>query len=415
MRLQRVRIFYFAATAVSIFIATAGTARAVGESVNGFPNWSERVMHEWTNRARVDPQLEMTACGAPCGEKACYSVTTPVWYKEELNHVARFHAAEQAKQNYFAHNSNCTIVSNIDSIYPESCDGSASCACVGGISKCETKCNDPWSRCSLFGVSCTGEIIASPADPDYAFYLWLFEPSSSTDCALTPANGHRGLLLTSQGSVGFGSSGISVGNFSSHNTPYPIASGSHYPRTGQSVEAWANWFDTAAPKSATVNLDGACAPMTLTRGTVTNGAWKATLTNVATGCHRYVFAFTDSKGTVVTYPSTGSLGIGAPENCADWDASRPAMGSGCPAGGDSDGVDSTNDTDDDNADANDDGSTNDTDDNNANENGDNSTDVGGGCSSVPGSYVSLSLLLAAAILCSSLRRHLLAQAARNSR
>ena len=45
-------------------------AFAVGESVDGFPNWAERVMHQLANRARVDPQLEMTACGANCGEAA---------------------------------------------------------------------------------------------------------------------------------------------------------------------------------------------------------------------------------------------------------------------------------------------------------------------------------------------------------
>ena len=28
-------------------------------------------MHEWTNRARVDPQLEMAKCGGACGEAAC--------------------------------------------------------------------------------------------------------------------------------------------------------------------------------------------------------------------------------------------------------------------------------------------------------------------------------------------------------
>ncbi|HEY3056435.1 MAG TPA: hypothetical protein VGK31_10955, partial [Thermoanaerobaculia bacterium] len=37
-----------------------------GESINGFPNWAERVLLEWMNRARVDPQKELAACGAAC-------------------------------------------------------------------------------------------------------------------------------------------------------------------------------------------------------------------------------------------------------------------------------------------------------------------------------------------------------------
>jgi len=55
---------------VCVMHALPGLAFAVGESVNGFPNWEERVLHEWTNRARSDPQVEMIACGANCGDAA---------------------------------------------------------------------------------------------------------------------------------------------------------------------------------------------------------------------------------------------------------------------------------------------------------------------------------------------------------
>jgi hypothetical protein len=55
----------------------ANVARAVGEPVNGFPSWPERVIHEWINRARVDPQFEMNACGSACVERDCYSAMRP--------------------------------------------------------------------------------------------------------------------------------------------------------------------------------------------------------------------------------------------------------------------------------------------------------------------------------------------------
>ena len=58
---------------VVVLLVMGGRASANGEAVGGFPNWKERVMHEWTNRARCDPQVEMQACGAACGEGACYS------------------------------------------------------------------------------------------------------------------------------------------------------------------------------------------------------------------------------------------------------------------------------------------------------------------------------------------------------
>jgi len=33
---------------------------------------------------------------------------------------------------FFGHTSMCTIVPDIASLYPASCDGAAACACVGG-------------------------------------------------------------------------------------------------------------------------------------------------------------------------------------------------------------------------------------------------------------------------------------------
>ncbi|HEY6843539.1 MAG TPA: CAP domain-containing protein, partial [Thermoanaerobaculia bacterium] len=79
-----------------------------GESINGFPTWAERVVLEWINRARVDPQAELANCGAACSERACYTPQPPLYWDESLNHSARYHAAEMTKQGYFAHDSKCT-------------------------------------------------------------------------------------------------------------------------------------------------------------------------------------------------------------------------------------------------------------------------------------------------------------------
>ena len=306
-------------TTVAAHGQTAAQLRA-GESVNGFPTWSERVVLEWMNRARVAPQIEMSACGAACGDASCYTPQTPLYWNETLNHAARFHAAEMTKQGYFAHDSKCTLVSGIQSLYPTACDGSASCGCLGGSMSCAAGGCTPWSsRVSMFGSSPAGEIIASTNDPNGAFYLWMFESAPAATCGFSAANGHRWLILTSSGGVGVGISGFeAVGDFGSGGTAYKIASAAHYPQQAASVEIWANWFDTAAPRSATAIVDGHCISMSLKRGTSQNGAWSATATNVGSGCHRYYISFIDSTGAEVTYPATGSLGIG----CADWDATR---------------------------------------------------------------------------------------------
>src|SRR4051794_1255418 len=93
-------------------------ALADGEAVNGFPNWEERVMHEWANRARCDPQMEMQTCGSACGDAACYTPQPPLPWNIKLNRSARFHSDEMHLQGYFAHDSQCTLVSNIDALYP---------------------------------------------------------------------------------------------------------------------------------------------------------------------------------------------------------------------------------------------------------------------------------------------------------
>lgn len=304
--------------------AAALTLDAVrsGEGVGGFPSWEERVIHAWINRARSDPQFEMAACGDRCPDRACYTPVPPLSWSEALNRAARFHAAEMQKQGYFGHDSKCSVAGNINALYPVGCDGSASCACVGGAVGCGINGCTPWTaRVGLFGTSTFGEIIASPGEPNGAFYMWLFESTNSPACQFTQQNGHRWNMLSSRGdAVGVGVTSVAVADFgAATELPGKIPSGTHYPGQSATVEVWANWYDSSPPRSASVIIDGKCQPMTLKRGNGTNGAWSATVTGAGSGCHRYFFSFVDSTGAVVTYPRTGSLGIGP---CDDWNSTR---------------------------------------------------------------------------------------------
>lgn len=314
------------------------SAHAVGEAVNGFPNWEERVILEWANRARADPQVEMQTCGAACGDRACYQPIAPLSYSLKLNRAARFHSDEQRLQGYFAHDSACTVVANIDTLYPAACSGAASCACVGGVKQCSPTCTTFAPRVSLFGSSPSGEIIASSTDPNSAFYQWLYESFAGTQCMYVqgpPTNGHRWNLLKLTGAMGAGVSGPSVGDFGGGGPLAQVPSGAHYPRQAASLQMWANWYDTAGPKSAQVSIDGTCQNLQRARGSDQNGAWMATVTGLGSGCHRYYFVFTDQNNNPVLYPTSGSLAIGPAmtASCPDYDSSRPASGagSGCAA------------------------------------------------------------------------------------
>ncbi|MBI2388469.1 MAG: CAP domain-containing protein [Deltaproteobacteria bacterium] len=312
--------------AIAVILA-APAAHAVGEEASGFPKWAERVEHEWTNRARCDPAVEMAKCGANCGEAACFSPKPPLHWNEQLNRAARFHSVHQRKNGYFGHDSKCKLVTSLKTTYPTTCDGEASCSCEGGALSGTTSFS---ARVAVFGAGTSGEIIAGSSDPNSAFYMWLYEPSSSATCGFSMANGHRWLILTnSSGAVGYGVDGNSTGDFGGGAAPYKIPSGAHYPRSGSSVELWANWYDTAAPKAAMVNVGGTCHAMARQRGSDTNGAWMyAYAPTGLSGCTRYFFTFKDSTGAQIDYPTTGSLGIGD-ASCADWTDSRPAAGEGC--------------------------------------------------------------------------------------
>lgn len=325
--------------------ALAPRAYAYGEAVNGFPNWSERVLLEWMNRARSDPQADLAGCSAStCAEKACYTTASPPRYLDQkLEHSARFHASHMLNNDYWGHSSQCTLVADIGSLYPATCDGAASCSCNQGQLTSDTGTwTSSFTRMGRFGVSVSAglgsEVIdAGHSGPDATFYSWVYQPSSVNVCGVNYQNAYRYYILTN----GFGQlagagyvprteqpstySSYATMDFAGTASTHPkIPSGSHYPQQAASVDAWVNWYDTAAPSVAKINVDGVCTDMTLDRGTSTNGAWHLAVNNVGSGCHHYVFAFKDSVASQVIYPTTGALTIGdGGAQCPDYVTSAP--------------------------------------------------------------------------------------------
>lgn len=314
-----------------------------GEPNGTFPNWQERAMAQLTNRARVDPATDLASCPAGrCLEAACYSPVAPLVWNYDLNQAARFHSSSMGRFPFFAHDTPCALFSDINTRFPGSSDGSFASSCSGSGTTFAA------SRVSLFGAGMGGENVAAGGGllaPHSAFYGLLHETATTSACGFTFQNGHRYNILTNGPALGVGYAqvgGSPYGNywtqdFGGSGAVQKIPSGSHWtavnhvrdPIAGDAnVEFWANWYDLGgAPTAATVVLDSIPTPMTRSRGTVTNGAYSATLSGVSSACHTYYFSFVDSSLNTVRYPTIGTLGLGA--GCPDYQSeTAPAAPAG---------------------------------------------------------------------------------------
>lgn len=318
-----------------------------GEPNGTFPSWQERAVAQLTNRARVEPSTEMASCPAgQCLEAACYMPVAPLYWNYDLNQASRFHSLTMAKFPFFGHSTPCVLFSDIDTRFPGSSDGSfaSSCSASGTTTA--------GARVNLFGAPYGGEnAAAGQSSPFSVFYAWLYETSTSSACGFTQQNGHRYNILKNSGpALGVGHAQVSgspygtywTQDFGGTGVSSKIPSGSHWTATNHnrdpsgadnSVEFWANWYDVSggAPTTATVVLDNVPVVMTRIRGTVTNGAYRATVSGVSTSCHTYYFSFVDSSLNTVRYPTTGNLGFGA--GCPDYQGggTAPAAPSGVTA------------------------------------------------------------------------------------
>jgi hypothetical protein len=294
----------------------------------------------------------------------------PLVYGYTLNLSARFHVTNLvSSDSQLQHPSPCVLVSNIATLYPGSCANAApSCACTGGDAVCscsscscessQSSCvTQPFDRIALFtptacNSACGENVAAGYSDPQATMQGWLQEQCtgwngscSAGTCTGDTENGHRANILsgsyTTLGSGAMTASGSACypqewagEDFSGESATIPkLVAGSHFPQSGTSVQFWANWYDTAAPSSAQVDVAGTCDPMTVAAGTGGNATytWQGT---IPSGCSSYVFTFKDSGGTVYNVPSAGAYQAGT--SCtSDYVAATPAAcgGSGSSSGG----------------------------------------------------------------------------------
>ena len=319
----------------SVLLATIlvpGISFAYGEG--GDISYQERAMHLLINDVRSNPQDALKNCSSKdCKEGIkCYAeASVPVYWRADLLHAAQVEARllAEAAGGLNSHYTPCTIVSNIASIFPDSCDGSASCACKEKKVTKDKKVMSFSDRLDLFDTfnEYAGENIALNYESDQMYapyahlYQYLHETSDTNQCESDSSNGHRWTICsknTPYNAVGTGYAiGSNKGNYcvQDYGGTKPkeapaLAAGSHY-REGPASKNGTLWFKTKyyakTPAAKVVlSIGDQCHTLNLTRGTDKNGSYG--ISDLAPSqCSSYFFEVIDQNGSITRYPTTGSL------------------------------------------------------------------------------------------------------------
>jgi MYXO-CTERM domain-containing protein len=258
---------------------------ALGEPMGEYPSYEERVVVYATNRARVSPTTE---------NWPSYPPQPPMQWNYDLNRSSRAHSTDMRDTPCFQH---------------PSCDGT-----------------DTFQRVFMFytgaWTSVAENIAAGVTDPQTVVKNWINEVGAAAG-----ETGHRDAIFSSKLTLigaGFAAGGASktpnywTQDFVGTNVTRPrLTDGIHFPKTaaaGGKVTFAATYYDAAVgagkPQVFAV-VDGLCQGLSMIRGTTSLGAHEGAVA-LADGCHAYHFVATLGDGTALaTYPTTGSLQVGA--------------------------------------------------------------------------------------------------------
>jgi len=290
-------------TSLALIALAAG---GYGDAADGYPNYSERLLHHWTNAVRVEPSAfkeDYIDGGCRWNQFSDDEQTPkpPLMWNHGLNEAARFHTEDMDSNDWFAH---------------ESSDGTSF-----------------WDRTSrYYSGGVIGENIA---------WGYVDEFEAVTTGWMCSTMGHRESLMSGD----FNELGTGVLNtyytqdFGGRNTDYRLISmGIHSPMVPQGgVEFFADFYDEdgEAPDRFEVFLDGKGYKMELLYGEESQGVWTAEVATDTEECHVYWFE-AERGDRMATFPAEGVYGYGPCDfdNAESmWMSPEERQGCGCSAGG----------------------------------------------------------------------------------
>jgi hypothetical protein len=275
--------------------ARCEAASGNGDPVHGYPSYRERAILALTNACRQGPQAYRDAYlgGASILRPAAYPAVPPLYWTLPLNRSARAHSRDMSTTPCFQH---------------DSCDGT-----------------DCWERIRRYypDAAAMAENIASGYEsPRQVVDGWLLDGGAADR---SRGDGHRRNLMGAafremgSGSARGGPDRIyDTQDFGSGAPDFatPLVSGSHIVGHG-TLTFLASYAsrDGAAPREASLRIEGETVPLELAFGVRANGTYRVMLA-AGDECRKYRFHFRDAAGSEWWYPEGGALLTTGEGDCA---------------------------------------------------------------------------------------------------
>ncbi len=259
---------------------------------DGYPSWSERALHLYTNMIRVDPEAFeadyiVGGCDLSVFTEDERTAKPPLYLSVALNHVARDHSEDMAATENFSHTSSdgTSFSDRVWAVY----DSSA-----------------PIGENIAYGYGGMWETVANG---------WI----CSND-------GHRESIMSADYTeLGCGVEGSYVTQDfggASISPPGPVAMGIHAPEDPAGEVAFlADWTDEEAPVLLRVLVGGRPFDLTLLYGTESMGVYgvdEVLTAELGGGCLSYHFRYTTASGLTGTFPEEGSYLLGDCDSDTMW-------------------------------------------------------------------------------------------------
>lgn len=255
---------------LSLLAADAG----YGDPVDGVPSTSERMLHVWTNAARVDPLAfqDVYPCPLTVFRPSELEAQQPLVYHQGLNEIARLHSEDMRSVGAISHTSS---------------DGTSMGARVA-----------PYYEGGFVGEN----VAAGHLDPfDTVMRAWMCSTGHRANIMEPAYSEFGGGIASEYMTQNFGDRGVSP-------YAYPISIGGHEAFVGE-LTLYAVVYTAEPPTTVQAWVNGVAVPLELSVGEAEQGLYTA-LVSADAGCSTYWFEVVQEGGARTLFPEEGAYGIG---------------------------------------------------------------------------------------------------------